>query len=74
VQTRGNQINKQLHSAQSASSNGTGAVPGLVTKINTDLTNINKDTTQINTGLRHTEAHLTGICKSTLLSPLGAKC
>ena len=46
----------------------------LVTNINTTLQSINDDTTPINVGLNHTHDHLTSICKSTLLSPLGAKC
>jgi hypothetical protein len=74
VSTRGKQINAKLHDAQRASSNGTGAVPPLVTKINDTLTAVNKDTTPINVGLNHTHDHLTSICKSTLLNPLGPKC
>jgi methyl-accepting chemotaxis protein len=74
VDTRAKQINSELHAAQSPSSNGTGAIVGLVPQINTDLKNVNNDTTPINTGLNHTHDHLTSICKSTLLSPLGTQC
>ena len=35
---------------------------------------VNKDTTPINVGLNHTHDHLTSICKSTLLNPLGPRC
>ena len=74
VSTRGKQINAELHAIQSPSSSGTGAVSPLVRQINTTLEGVNADTTPINVGLRHTEAHLTSICKSTLLAPLGTKC
>lgn len=74
ISTRGKQINAELHAAQSASSNGTGAVVPVVNSINSTLQSINDDTTPINTGLNHTHDHLTSICKSTLLNPLGPKC
>jgi hypothetical protein len=74
ISTRGKQINSELHAAQSASSNGTGAVVPVANKINATLKSINDDTTPINVGLNHTHDHLTSICKSTLLNPLGPKC
>ena len=73
ISTRGRTINAELRSAQAASSNGTGAVVPVANRINATLQSVNDDTTPINVGLNHTHDHLTSICKSTLLNPLGPK-
>jgi methyl-accepting chemotaxis protein len=64
-------INQRLHQAQSASSQGTGAVTPIVTSINSSATGILSDTNKINAGLSDAEAHLTSICKSTAVQALG---
>ena len=66
-------INQVLHAAQSPSSQGVGAVPGLVTTINgaEGLSGILSDTNKINAGLSDAEAHLTSICNSTAVKALG---
>jgi methyl-accepting chemotaxis protein len=66
-------INQVLHAAQSPSSAGVGAVPGLVTTINgaEGLSGILSDTHKINAGLSDAEAHLTSICNSTAVKALG---
>lgn len=63
-------INQVLHAAESASSQGVGAVPPLVATINTSATGILADTHKINAGLSDAEAHLTSICKSTAIQAL----
>ena len=74
ISTRGRTINAELRSAQAASSNGTGAVVPVANRINATLQSVNDDTTPINVGLNDTHDHLTSICKSTLLNPLGPRC
>jgi methyl-accepting chemotaxis protein len=63
-------INQVLHNAESASSQGVGAVPALVGTINTSATGILSDTNKINKGLSDAEAHLTSICKSVAIQAL----
>ena len=66
-------INQRLRQVQSASSQGTGAVPPLVTSINGSLGGILSDTNKINAGLTDAHNHLTSICKSTAVTALGAR-
>ena len=75
ISTRGKQINSELHAAQSASQQRhRRRRAARRTSINATLQSVNDDTTPINVGLNHTHDHLTSICKSTLLNPLGPKC
>jgi len=73
VNSRVRTINQVLHAVESPSSQGVGAVPGLVTSINSDqgLSGILSDTHKINAGLSDAEAHLTSICNSTAVKALG---
>ena len=66
-------INQVLRAARSPESQGVGAVPGLVTSINSGegLSGILSDTNKINAGLSDAEAHLTSICNSTAVKALG---
>jgi methyl-accepting chemotaxis protein len=70
VSGRVKSINQVLHNAQSPSSQGVGAVPPLVSTINTSATGILADTNKINAGLSDAEAHLTSICKSAAIQAL----
>ena len=75
VDTRAKQINSELRNdVRPINSEGTAKIPLQVAEANVDLTAINKDTTAITAGLDRTHNHLTSICKSTLLQPLGAQC
>jgi hypothetical protein len=65
-------INQVLHAAESAQSQGVGAVPALVSGINADdaVSGILSDTHKINSGLTDAENHLTSICKSAVATLL----
>lgn len=72
VDGRVKSINTVLRNARSASSQGTAAVPPLVTTINGDngLGGIERDTTAIDIGLTDTHNHLTSICRSAVAALL----
>jgi pectate lyase len=72
VNTRARQINAALRSAESPGSRGLRLIPGQADDINGSLGGINGDTTSINTGLVDVNRHLTSICKSAVLTILGA--
>lgn len=74
VNSRVRTINQVLRALRAPESQGVGAVPGLVTSINSGeaLSGILSDTNKINAGLSDAEAHLTSICNSTAVKALGA--
>jgi pectate lyase len=72
VSTRARQVNAALRAAESPSSQGLRLIPNQADNINGSLGGTNKDTTSINSGLVEVNRHLTSVCKSAVLTILGA--